>query len=199
MNIRIVKKRLLLVEGKDELNFFTALLNTLNIDTVQIIDIGGKQQLHSKFQALINMDGFEHVEKYAIIQDADDDYQATFQSITGLLRKLNQPSPQEICQFVSNDKVAVGIYIFPRKEHNGMLEDLCLASIDNNFLTCIDEYLSCIEQFTTIKNKPKARLYSYLSVNAKNTLSLGVAAMQGVFDLNNESFLELKEFLENLR
>ena len=56
MNIRIVKKRLLLVEGKDELNFFTALLNTLNIDTVQIIDIGGKQQLHSKFQPLINSD-----------------------------------------------------------------------------------------------------------------------------------------------
>ena len=48
MNIRIVKKRLLLVEGKDELNFFTALLNTLHIDTVQIIDIG-ESPAKSKF------------------------------------------------------------------------------------------------------------------------------------------------------
>ena len=38
----ITKKKLLAVEGKDEVNFFNELLKHLDIKNVQVEDVGGK-------------------------------------------------------------------------------------------------------------------------------------------------------------
>ena len=47
----IVSSSLLMVEGKDECNFFKALFIILGIDDVQIEDIGGKDRFDAAIRA----------------------------------------------------------------------------------------------------------------------------------------------------
>ena len=47
---KISSEKVLLVEGKDELNFFEALLPFLKFkSTIQVIDVGGKDQFGHSF------------------------------------------------------------------------------------------------------------------------------------------------------
>ena len=47
MTLKISKHRLLIVEGRDEEQFFDAAMNHLGIANVQILGIGGKTKLTS--------------------------------------------------------------------------------------------------------------------------------------------------------
>lgn len=48
-NIRLESDRVLAVEGKDECNFFEALMRYEKINGIQIIDIGGKDKFQIEF------------------------------------------------------------------------------------------------------------------------------------------------------
>ena len=41
--MEIKEKKIIAVEGKDEINFFKALFKHLNISGIQLIDFGGKK------------------------------------------------------------------------------------------------------------------------------------------------------------
>ncbi len=69
---RIESKIQLLVEGKDQLNFFEALIEHLSLENVQIQDFGGVDELRSFLPALVNMPNFhEIVESIGIVRDVD--------------------------------------------------------------------------------------------------------------------------------
>ena len=53
MTLKISKQRLLIVEGRDEEQFFDAAMNHLGIATVQISGIGGKTKLTSNLKAVV--------------------------------------------------------------------------------------------------------------------------------------------------
>ena len=69
--IKIEKSKILIVEGKDEKLLFTALMENLAIETVQVIPIGGKTLLTKNLNALINMSEFDQVNSLGIIRDGD--------------------------------------------------------------------------------------------------------------------------------
>jgi hypothetical protein len=71
MNATVSKQKPLIVEGRDEENFFTAALNHLAIADIQILGIGGKTNLASNLKALMNDIAFPTVTCLAIVRDAD--------------------------------------------------------------------------------------------------------------------------------
>ncbi|KPA17569.1 hypothetical protein MHK_002234 [Candidatus Magnetomorum sp. HK-1] len=80
MNIKIEKDILLLVEGKDEVEFFEALLKYINAnESAQIIEVGGKDKFKNEFPTLLLSPNFDSVKKYAIVRDADTNANNTFQ------------------------------------------------------------------------------------------------------------------------
>jgi hypothetical protein len=50
--VEIKSKSLLVVEGQDETNFFIALLKKMNIEGVQLLDIGGKDRFRPEMKSL---------------------------------------------------------------------------------------------------------------------------------------------------
>jgi hypothetical protein len=214
MPMIIEKPTLLLVEGKDEVNFFEALLDECQIKEVQIIEVGGKDKFKLEFPALLNLDGFSNVKSYAIIRDADNDTKATLTSIQSLLSKYDQPVPKDCGQWSKNDSIRVGIYIVPGNKNEGMLENLCLDTVTNHpVLHCVDRYLSCLEEklkpevkgsnkedkYYFPRNRAKARMYAFLAGQNKLVPSLGLAAKKGYFNLNAEVLSNLRCFLEKLK
>ncbi len=49
----ITSPYLLVVEGKDEKNLFSSLLDSIGIKDVQILDIGGKDKIHNQLKSLL--------------------------------------------------------------------------------------------------------------------------------------------------
>ena len=86
----------------------------------------------------------------------------------------------------------------PGDSDKGMLEDLCLKSIENEPINnCIDTYFECIGEKP--KELSKAKILCYLASKTPLVYSIGLAAHKGYWDFEAEQFKELKDFLLNLK
>lgn len=210
----IEENRVLLGEGEDEVNFFEAYLKHIGILDLQVIEVGGKNRFKDGFELFLKDTNFNSVESYAIIRDADDSAESTYQSIADLLRKYKQPVPSGHSEFASDDKCKVGVFIIPGNGEKGMLEDLCLRTVkDHPIMECVDIYFSCLEKKTEEnipgetkdpktpyfpKNIAKAKSHAFLSGMHEYKPSIGIAAAKGYWDLDSEELSSMKAFLENL-
>ncbi len=216
MNITIEKDHLLLVEGKDEIGFFQALLKHIDVqDDIQIIEVGGKDKFKNEFPALLISPDFPAVKKYGIVRDADDNADNTFQSVKGLLTQHNQPTPKAPGEVISSNDVTTGVFIMPGNAEEGMLEDLCLSTVAHHPVSaCVDEYIACLHKNLEHekenipkdphkhyfpKNEAKAKMHVFLAGMNKFVPSLGIAAKKGYFNFNSEIFNDIKVFLQKLR
>ena len=177
----INRKKLLLVEGKDEEVFFKILLEKKGIGEIQIMSSGGKDQLKALFPRIQKTRGFDEVTSLAVIHDADINAQATFQSICSVLNNNNLNSPQQVSSFASGSP-RVGVFIIPDGQNEGKLESLCLSTVKSeSIIKCIDSFITCIEQQSNLNDnsykKPKdihkARCRAFLAAMEKDTPSLG--------------------------
>ena len=81
MSAQIQRSRIVAVEGKDEVHFFTCLLDYMGQEDFEVFDVGGTVQFNDKFPALVRRSGFLKVKKLAIIRDAEDNAENAFKSI----------------------------------------------------------------------------------------------------------------------
>ena len=114
-------------------------------------------------------------------------------------------------------KLEHDFYLFPRKSEKGnwtpgFMEDLLLPTLSQesseecefyNLHSITHEFLfsvqNCRGKGNRFVNTSRNFLYSYLSGTEKFVgLRLGEAAAKGVFDLENEVFKDLREFLSRL-
>ncbi|HDT1628235.1 TPA: hypothetical protein QHT03_002586, partial [Klebsiella pneumoniae subsp. ozaenae] len=91
MSSKIERQKLLLVEGRDEINFFSAFLNAEKIDDIQIIESKGKDQFPTELELILNDPEFQKVISMGIVRDADESQQAAVESISYYLRKNSLP------------------------------------------------------------------------------------------------------------
>lgn len=211
----VKKERVLLVEGRDELNYFTALLKFIHLeDHVQIIEIGGKDKFLDTFPAFLNLPGFNQITAYAIIRDADDSHINTYESIKGLLKKYGQPCPPHSNAYYTGNGVKVGIFILPGNAETGMLESLCLQTIANHpAMPCVEDFMRCINanleqkpshslhdttKMYRPKNGEKAKLLAFLATLHEATTSIGIAAQKGYWPFDHEALANLRAFLREL-
>lgn len=188
--------KIIAVEGRDDANFFNALLRHIKITDVDIREVGGKAQFKDKLPALFRTPGFSDVYIFAVIRDADQDANSAFESIRNLLKKEGFAPPAKINMF-SDNSPKVGIFIMPGNSEKGMLEDLCLKTVaDNPAMTCVKPFMdSCLKLKTPPGNLAKASAQAFLAAMPEIVNSVGVGAEKGYWNFDSPILDELKNFL----
>ena len=201
MPIQIEKERLLLVEGKDEIEFFNAFFRYLNLDTIQIINVEGKINFRDEIKLLSIRPDIEIVKKIGAIRDADENAQAAFDSLKDSFNLVSW-EPADTPNIFSDSNPSIGIFIMPgADQNNGMLEDLCLQSIkDQPDLRCVDDYINCIESLREerLNKLSKRKILTYLAGQQELVTALGLAAQKHIWNFDAPAFNELKTFLLEL-
>ncbi len=205
MSTKIISTKLLLVEGKDECNFFEAFLRHCQMDGVQIIDAGGKDKFPYVFPAYFGAENFRNVTRLGFVRDAEANMaKSAFDSICGVLRAQRMHHPTAPAVVDKSTPVFTGVFIMPDNHGEGMLEHLCLQTISGTALySSATAFIESISDkiFTDEQDKfnvPKATVQTYLAVRAPIVNSLGLGAKSGFWDFNNSCLDELKTFLSDL-
>ena len=136
-----------------------------------------------------------------LIRDNDGDFQATFDSVSDVLRAEGFVPPEEH-GVLSNGMPKIGIFIMPGKTIEGlMLEDLCLKTVETRKeMTCVNDFVTCLKkQSRQIKNISKVKVQTYLAAQPEIVNSLGVGAQNNYWDFDSKVLDELKRFLELIR
>lgn len=190
MPLAIEKQRLLIVEGKDEQGFFHALLKHLQIASIQILPVGGKDKFALEIQSITKLSGFAAIERIGIVRDSDANPKGAFDSVCSALRKVQLPTPPEITDFFRNHATNRCIGAAPitnrLKSYAGRHLPDYLIEEDVAF-TCLQDYFACLEKHNikhhNIKHTDnaiaKARLHAFLASRDEPDLRLGEAAQKG--------------------
>jgi len=204
----ITSKSAILVEGDDEIGFFEALVKdmglTLGTD-IEVWAINGKDSYRDKFLAFQNISGFDNINSFGLIRDADNNAKGALMSIQNILRREKHPCPDShaVCVHDVKKNLKVGIFIMPGNgAKKGMLEDLCLQSIqDHPIKPDMEEYVSQVKQkmqSKAPKNESKAKLQTFLAGQHEITPHLGIAAQKGHWNFKHEAFAEIRNFIHDL-
>ena len=72
MSAKIQRPKLLIVEGRDEEEFFTAAMRDhLGLTDIQVMPVGGKTRLMQDLVGLVNDPHFSSVQSLAVLRDGD--------------------------------------------------------------------------------------------------------------------------------
>lgn len=100
----ITKPRVLIVEGDDEVRFFSALINRAGLDDIQIFSLGGVQKLQRRLPLLLKKTPRKtDIQSIGIVRDADNSFTGAFQSICDILQNNGLPVPTEPVAPVTGD------------------------------------------------------------------------------------------------
>ncbi len=201
----IEKPCMLLVEGKDEVNFFDEFLKHIGINTIQLREVG-KYSFRQKIKDLMSQSGFSEIKSIGIIRDADESAESAFTSICDSLQEFDWPVPQKILEPTpkTNEKPKILIMIMPPdNEGTGrMLEDLCLASVEKNVAECINQYFECLKNVGIEHREvvlPKAKIHAFLASRPEpDKPSVGVASQAGYWNFDSPVFDKVKNFLKQV-
>ena len=177
----------------------------VEIPKVRIINLQELENLPQYLEDLEQFAELANIGKVLIFADATKKRLDTQYFITAALKH----------SFLQN--LEYDFYLFPRKSEKGnwtpgFLEDLLLPALAQESseecefynLHCVThEFLfsvqNCRGKDNRFVNSSRNFLYSYLSGTEKFVgLRLGEAASKGAFDLENEVFKDLREFLSSL-
>jgi hypothetical protein len=208
----ITLTRLLLVEGKDQFYFFKALLRHLRLlKTIEIRNYGGRGQLADYLNVLPAIDGFLGVTSMGIVQDAECDPAGAFDAVRGALESARSRHPSEPRWerlsvpaepiLKAGEAPTVSVFLLPDPGTPGMLEDLCLRSVQEEAaLPCVETYFTCLgdRQVRISANVAKARLHAFLASRPRPDLLVGQAAEADYFPWDSPAFRPLQQFLRAL-
>jgi hypothetical protein len=196
----ITKSKVLIVEGEEEIRVFSELIAHLNLPDIEIRDIGGKTKFRTNVRTLTITPGFYNVTSVGVIRDADDNPASAFQSVCDALQSAGFAKPTKTLQPVG-DSPQVVVMILPDGETPGMLEDLCLKSVEEDpAIRCVDEYFECLQERLgrLPSNLSKARVHAFLASRERPDLRLGEAAQKGHWPWGHPAFEQVRQFLNAL-
>ncbi|MHA1669383.1 MAG: DUF3226 domain-containing protein [Promethearchaeota archaeon] len=196
----IEKKRLLLVEGIDEIKFFDAYLRYLDIDNIQVEEVKGKTKFKDELPLIVVNPGFPQLEKIGLIRDADDDFDATLNSVYDRLVQNSLVPIKKHNEFSTSKLPYIGIFIMPGLDTKGSIEDLCLKVINtSNKLDCTNDYIDCIKKSVKDLNQiSKRKVQVYLASQKELCNSLGIGAQKKYWDFDSDIYDDIKKFIQDL-
>ncbi len=197
--IEITEPNLLLVEGNDDELFFKALMKDQGLQNVQIINVKGTSKFETKLKVLSSSPQFRTtVVSLGVVRDADTDLDIAFKCVTDALKSANLPVP-EFTLVPKGENPQVTVMILPGEGKHGMLEDLCLKSVEADpAMFCVKQYCRCLQQKCSSlpKNTSKAKVQVFLASRNEVGKGLGVASRDGCWLFHDAAFDEVKRFLE---
>lgn len=198
----ITEEALLVVEGKDQLNFFEALCEHLSLShQMRIMNFGGVSELRRFLSGLRGLSGFRYVKRIGIIRDAETNPTGAFQNVTASLKNAGLAIPSKPEQLSCGGQPAVGVLILPGPDKPGMLETLlCETFADTPERHCIDTFFECVNRCpdANIQNPDKARARAFLTTKPDSYPSVGVAARKRYWNLNHQVLEPARTFLQSV-
>ena len=202
--MEICADRLLLVEGKDEVNLFKKLIKgcvSHTFPTIQVIGVGG----HTKFRRNLNTireaaRSGPRLRTIGIVRDADTDPAAGFRSVLDSVSSVGFEPPPRHAAFSTGDP-SIGIFIVPDGENEGAIETVCRRSIEGNAATeCVKDYLDCLKRRDALlsTNEDKSFAHAYLAAMRDPMVRVGEAALNDIWDFQGQAFSGLVEFVRQL-
>lgn len=189
------KTRILLVEGRDDKEFFIQLGAHLGFDDatpIHILEYGGRDGLAHRLHLLTQDQAFPTVSVIGVVRDADYKTDA-LQSIQDAIRTCNRNGPIELSIPQSaleptSGQPAISALLLPAIGREGMLEDMVLDALnDDPVFGCADEFFECLQRsdIPVAKHRlPKAKVRVFIS--GKN------AAVSAVGDdINRQYFSDI--------
>ena len=199
--LKLDSDRLLLVEGKDEVNLFHALIRHRfgeDAPRIQVFDAGGKVQFPENIQAIqVEAQARPTLRSIGVVRDADDNPDGAFQSVCHHLRGAGFQPPGHHAGH-SDGEPSVGVFIVPDGTSTGAIETLCRRSADESAIAgCVDQYLDCLEADAALasNNRDKSFAHAYLAATDDPLARVGEGAKAGAWDLDSDAFDELAGFL----
>jgi len=162
--------RKLLVEGNDDQHVIWALCEKFHIsENFDVVDCGGIENLLNQLPQRLKSD----VEVIGIVIDADMDFAARWQQITGILTRNGYPIPPAPTQngtiITVDDLPRIGVWLMPDNQSEGMLEDFIalLVPEDDALRPFANNVLAEIEAAKAQRYKPvhrsKAWIHTWLA------------------------------------
>ena len=199
---KIRSDRLLLVEGRDEENLFDALIGQcFDEPEIQVIAAGGRDKFPANLTAIHTAAlARPTLRAIGIVRDADENADASFQSVCDQLRNVGyQPPP--IHGGFSDGMPSIGVFIVPDGKAPGAVETLCRRSrAGDDVSRCVDVYMRCLHEREALRssNVDKTFAHAYLAAMGDPVARVGEGALQGVWDFGAPAFSELSGFLCSL-
>ena len=194
---------LLLVEGRDEENLFSALIgHCFDAEPeIQVIAAGGRDKLPTNLKAIHTAAlARPTLRAIGVVRDADEDASAAFQSVCDHLRNVGYQPPPAHGEF-SDGMPSIGVFIVPDGEARGAIETLCRRSREGDDVSgCVEEYMRCLAEHEAMRstNVDKTFAHAYLSAMGDPVARVGEGARQGVWDFGSPAFSELSGFMRSL-
>ena len=188
---------LLLVEGRDEVNLFDALMkHCFDAESeIQVIEAGGKDSFSRSLKAIRTASRARPtLRALGVVRDADEDAAGAFRSVCDHLRNARYEPPPTHGQF-SGAVPSVGVYIVPDGTDPGAIETLCRRSREGDDIArCVGEYINCLTRNKAMRsgNVDKTFAHAYLAAMNNPLARVGEGARQGVWDFESPAFAELR-------
>lgn len=196
----ITEPAAILVEGNDDEEFVRAFLIYERIQQVQILNAGGKSVFPDALRTAPMITGFSGVRKFGVIQDADGNSSAAFQSVSALLTNAGLVAPSNTMA-LSNGNPQIAIFVFPANGSNGMLEDLCLNSVSGHpAMNCVTAFDACTSSLNPPpSNRAKSKAQSFLAAMRDSVPNVGIAAKKGYWNFASPAMDDCRTFLRLFR
>ncbi len=168
------KTRLMLVEGKEDQEFFIQLATHMNVIDgwpLHIEQVEGKGNFGEFLRGLMRHPKLKQLSAIGIVRDADFEGNA-FQSVQDTIRSANERNPRQLPVPQSELEMSEGtpntiVLVLPSGEREGMIEDLVMDVFDKDPVSkCVDKYFSCLrKKHIAISQErfPKARLRTFIT------------------------------------
>ena len=203
-SLEIQANRLLLVEGKDEVNLLGRLIKDClkdNGQVIQILDVGSKDNFGPNLMAIkVAAQSGTTLHSVGIIRDADDNPQGSFDSVCNSLRSVGYEPPAAHAEF-SDATPSIGVFIVPDGSQSGAIETLCRRSVEGeDAAKCADEYMECLKTHDALqsRNADKTFAHAYLAAMRNPVARVGEGALQGAWDFQSPAFGGLSQFVRDL-
>ncbi len=194
--VEITSANQILVEGNDVKNFLEAFTVHLGIPgSVQIQNFGVIHELRGFLDAFTRMPGFHTVARIGVVRDAESEAGQAFQSVQSCLRKVCLPVPDAV-GLPSSCSPEVTVLILPGNSQPGMLETLLCKTFEGTSEdACINDFLGCIPRKIPANRMPKSRAYAWIAVQQEPSVSVGVAAKKGFWNLDHSALDPVRNLL----
>lgn len=215
-------KRVLLVEGKDDLNVIAHILKANELEGhIKIKDQEGISKLTKGinpelFDELIRdldeeIDASSELEKIGIVVDADLDIQARWESLTNRLKDLGyenippKPDSEGIILYNKGERVPIGVWIMPDNQiPQGILENFVKMLVPEDRLSLLQKAVETVESIDkderlfSDEKIAKAEIHTYLAWQKRPGLPLGVAIREKYLSVNSPECEKFVNWLKSL-
>jgi len=197
--IEIKEGNVVLVEGYDDKRFLDSLIKYLGLSGIQTIALGGASNLRPHLDVLKISPEFHKVGTLTMILDSDSDPAGTLQSACAHLSNTGLAVPKKLRSFAPGHPRTC-VYLMPRDNMQGMIEDLCLESVAGEpEMVCVDSYFACLKAkgHSYPRNESKAKVQVFLASKEK-VLQFGPASEAGYWPWDCTAFKDLRDFLSQV-